>query len=92
MILHISHSGLERLWERDDASRIPPEFAVKAMRIMSRLDEAAQPSDMNVPGWRLHRLSGNLKDHWSVRVSGNWRITFRFQGGHVREVNLIDYH
>ena len=59
---------------------------------MFRLDEAAQPSDMNVPGWRLHRLSGNLKDHWAVRVSGNWRITFRFQGGHVREVNLIDYH
>lgn len=59
---------------------------------MLRLDAATQPNDMNIPGWRLHKLSGNLKDHWAVRVSGNWRITFRFQSGHVREVNLTDYH
>lgn len=92
MILHISHSGLERLYQRDDNSRIPPEFDAKIRRIMFRLDAATQPDDMNIPGWRLHKLSGNLKDHWAVRVSGNWRITFRFQSGHVREVNLIDYH
>ena len=83
---------MERLHQRDDASRIPPEFAAKIRRILFRLDAAAQPSDMNLPGWGLHKLRGNLRDHWAVRVSGNWRITFRFQSGHAREVNLIDYH
>ena len=53
---------------------------------------ATQPSDMRLPGWGLHKLKGSLKDHWAVKVSGNWRITFRFESGHARDVNLIDYH
>lgn len=92
MILHISDSGLKRLYEQGDESRIPPELVKKTRRIIDRLDAATQPSDMNLPGLGLHKLKGNLKDHWAVKVSGNWRITFRFESGHARDVNLIDYH
>ena len=92
MILGFSDNGLKRLYEQDDESRIPQEWARRVRRIIDRLDAATQPGDMNVPGWRLHRLTGGLKDHWSVRVSGNWRITFRFESGHARDVNLVDYH
>ena len=92
MILGFSDNGLKRLYEQDDESRIPPEWARRVRRIIERLDEATQPGDMNVPGWRLHKLTGGLKDHWSVRVSANWRITFRFESGRARDVNLIDYH
>ena len=92
MIHGFRHSGLERLYELDDESRIPPELVKKIKRIIDRLEVATQPSDMRLPGWGLHKLKCNLKDHWSVKVSGNWRITFRFESGHARDVNLIDYH
>ena len=92
MIHGFCHSGLERLYERNDESKIPPELVKKIKRIIDRLDVATQPSDMSLPGLGLHKLTGNLKDHWSVKVSGNWRITFRFESGHARDVNLIDYH
>ena len=92
MNLHFSHRGLERLYKLNDESKIPPELVEKTRRIIARLDVATQPSDMSLPGWGLHKLKGNLKDHWSVKVSGNWRITFRFESGHARDVNLIDYH
>ena len=92
MILDFRHSGLERLYKLDDESKIPPEFVKKGKRIIDRLDVATQPSDMRLPGLELHKLKGNLKDHWTVKVSGNWRITFRFESGHARDVNLIDYH
>lgn len=54
--------------------------------------QAAAPGDMNLPGFGLHPLRGGLAGHWAVRVSGNWRIVFRFDGGDVRDVDLIDYH
>ena len=92
MIINFQDSGLKRLYELDDERKIPPEFVRKARRIIDRLDAAAQPSDMNLPGLGLHRLKGNLKDHWAVKVSGNWRITFSFESGQARDVNLIDYH
>ena len=92
MILRFRNSGLKRLYELDDESRIPPELVKKSKRVIDRLDVATQPEDMNLPGWGLHKLKGNLKDHWAVKVSGNWRITFRFESGHARDVNLTDYH
>ena len=60
--------------------------------ILGRLDQAAVPQAMNLPGYRLHRLKGDLKDFWSVTVSGNWRIIFRFEGADASDVELIDYH
>jgi proteic killer suppression protein len=53
---------------------------------------ARAPRDMDFPGLRLHPLTGNLNGFWSVSVSGNWRIIFRFEDSHVRDVDLIDYH
>ena len=60
--------------------------------ILDDLDSASSPSDMNLPGYRLHQLSGNMAGFWSVRVTGNWRIVFSFDGANVRDVRLIDYH
>jgi proteic killer suppression protein len=56
------------------------------------LDVSLTPSDLDLPGYALHTLKGDLKGFWSVRVSGNWRIIFRFQDGDVFDVNLVDYH
>ena len=68
------------------------EYADKVARILTRLDEATTPAKMDLPGFRLHSLKGDLAGYWSVSVSGNWRIVFRFDGVHAREVDLIDYH
>ena len=80
------------MYERGDRRRIPPELADKVERILARLDVAAQPSDMDLPGYRLHPLRGEIAGLWSVRVSGNWRIVFRFEGPNVRDVDFVDYH
>lgn len=92
VILGIRHRGLSALYERGDGSRLPPEHLNRIERILARLDVATQPSDMDLPGYRLHRLRGDLRGLWSVRVSANWRIVYRFDGSNVRDVDYIDYH
>ena len=92
MILSFRHRGLRRLYERGDRRRIPPDNRDKVERILARLDVATGPRHMDLPGYRLHPLSGPLSGYWAVTVSGNWRIIFRFEGSNVYEVNLIDYH
>ena len=92
MILRFRHTGLKRLFEKDDTRRISPELLPKVERVLARLDEATGPDDMNLPGFRLHPLKGDLTDNWAVSVSGNWRIVFRFEGRNVTDVNLLDYH
>lgn len=59
---------------------------------MARLDVAVVPADLNLPGYGLHPLKGKLKNFWALKVSGNWRIIFRFKDGDAFDVNLIDYH
>ncbi len=59
---------------------------------LADLDDARKPSDLNLPGYRLHPLKGDLKGFWSISVSGNWRIIFRFADGDAHDVNLVDYH
>ena len=61
-------------------------------RILGRLDEADAPGKMDLSGFKLHPLTGNLAGFWAVSVSGNWRIVFRFEGGHAYDVDLTDYH
>lgn len=92
MILGFRHRNLERLFERDRRQGIPPALVNKIVRILARLDEAAQPGDMNLPGYQLHKLRGRLEGHWAVKASRNWRVTFRFVGEDVTDVNLVDYH
>lgn len=92
MIVGFRHKGLQLLFERGNRRRVLPDHADKVERILARLEEASEPTDMDLPGYRLHRLRGDFAGFWSVTVSGNWRIIFRFQGGHASEVDLIDYH
>jgi len=60
--------------------------------VLAHLDRAHRPSDLDLPGYRLHPMRGNLKGTWSVTISGNWRITFRFEDGNAYDVDLVDYH
>ena len=92
MIVGFRHKGLRRLYELGDRRRVPSEYADKVERILARLDEATEPANMDLPGYRLHPLKGDLAGLWSVSVSGNWRIVFRFDGANACDVDLIDYH
>lgn len=92
MIAGFRHKGLKLLYEKGERRRVQPEYVDKVERILARLDEATEPANMNLPGFRLHPLKGDLAGFWSVSVSGNWRIIFRFEGAHACDVDLIDYH
>jgi proteic killer suppression protein len=92
MIVSFRHKGLRLLYEHGDRRRVPSEYADKVERILARLDEAVAPANMDIPGYRLHQLKGDLAGYWAVSVSGNWRIIFRFNGIHADDVDLVDYH
>lgn len=92
MIISFKHKGLEKFFKTGSKSGIQAAHAPKIARILARLNSSAAPSDMNVAGWHLHPLSGNLQNHWSVKVSGNWRITFKLESGHAEIVDYQDYH
>ena len=90
--IEIAHKGLRAFVERGDPRRIQTSLAPRIRRILSDLDAAVQPGDMNLPGYRLHPLTGDRRGQWSVRVSGNWRIIFCFEDGVAVDVSLVDYH
>jgi len=71
---------------------VAPQHVEKLRDILAQLDQSRGPDDMNLPGYRLHPLKGTLKGHWAVSVSGNWRVAFRFEGGHAVDVDYLDYH
>jgi proteic killer suppression protein len=91
VIRSFRHRGLKRLWE-GDSSRINAALRDRLENILSILDVADKPTDLDLPGYRLHPLKGDLKGLWSVAVSGNWRVTFRVELGDVFDVDLTDYH
>jgi len=86
------HRGLKRLFEQGDSSKVRADQADRIADVLAHLDEAVKPSDLALPGYRLHPLKGDLKGVWSVTISGNWRITFRFEDGDAFDVDLVDYH
>ncbi len=92
MIGSFKHRGLKRLYQRGDASQIRPDLLETVEDILARLDQAATPQALNLPGYRLHSLKGDLRGFWSVTVRANWRIIFRFEGNDAFDVELIDYH
>jgi proteic killer suppression protein len=92
MIVRFRHKGLKLLYEKGDRRKISADHVGRVDRILARLDEATEPEHMDLPGFRLHQLKGDLAGFWAVNVSGNWRIVFRFDGAHVCDVDLIDYH
>ena len=92
MIVRFRHKGLRQLYEIGSRRRVSPDHADKLMRILARLDVAMGPNNMDLPGFRLHPLKGDRADFWAVKVSRNWRVVFRFEGGDATDVDLIDYH
>lgn len=94
--LHIiesfKHRGLKRLYEQGDGSKVRPDQLERIRDVLLHLDHAKDVKDLDLPGYRLHTLKGDLKGYWSVKISGNWRIIFRFEDGDAYEVGLVDYH
>lgn len=92
MIISFKYKGLESFFENGSKRGINPDHASKIARILDRLDASIIPEDMDLPGYHLHRLSGTSAGTWAVRVSANWRITFRYEGENVVLVDYTDYH
>lgn len=92
MIRSFRHKGLKRLFETGERRGVAPELAARLRRLLDVLNRARTTADMNLPGYRLHRLKGDRAASWSVTVSGNWRITFTFEGEDAFDVDLEDYH
>ncbi len=92
IIVGFDHNRLKLLFEKGHRRRVLPYHVDKVARILARLEEASEVGNMNLPGFRLHPLKGDLAGYWSVTVSGNWRIIFRFEGGHASDVDLVDDH
>lgn len=92
MIKTFRHKGLEAFFLTGNKAGIQPHHAAKLERQLLRLSVAKDPSYMNMPGWALHPLTGNLAGHYSVTVNGNWRMTFMFEGEDAVLVDYQDYH
>lgn len=92
MIKSFRHKGIERFFKTGSKAGILPQRANKLRLQLGRLDAAVDAADMDLPGWRLHRLSGSLEGHWSIWVNGNWRLTFAFEGSNAILVDYQDYH
>ncbi|MBS9781649.1 MAG: type II toxin-antitoxin system RelE/ParE family toxin [Gammaproteobacteria bacterium] len=92
MIISFKHKGLETFFTTGNTKGIQPKHATKLRLILSRLDSAVIVDDVDFQGANLHQLKGNLKDHWSVKVNGNWRIIFKFEKGNAEIVDYQDYH
>jgi len=92
MIKSFKHKGLRAFYETGNTKGVRQDQVKKLRRILANLDEAHMPEDMNLPGYRLHALKGRCEGIWSVWVSGNWRLTWRFVGQDVEIVNYEDYH
>ena len=92
MIKSWRHKGLKAFFETGSRAGINTAHADRLRRQLARLDAAGAPDDMNVPGWSFHSLKGDLKGHYAVSVSGNWRMTFTFDGDHAVLVDYRGYH
>lgn len=92
MIKTFKHQGLEQFFISNDRRLLDVKQIGRIERLLDALDSTSKIGDLLVPGYGLHKLSGNRKGTWSVKVSGNWRLTFCFEDGDVFDVNLEDYH
>lgn len=92
MIKSFRHKGVEQFFNRGSKAGIQPKHAARLRLHLFALDNAKRAQDMNAPGWRLHPLRGDLAGYWSVDVSGNWRLTFTFEGEDAVLVDYQDYH
>ena len=92
-IVSFRHKGLERFWRDDDRRGLPARYIEKIRAMLTAIAEAENLGEIGkYAGWRLHPLKGDLEGHWSIRVNGNWRLTFRFEGEDAILVDFQDYH
>jgi toxin HigB-1 len=92
MIKSFRHKGLKQLFESGSKKGVPAKLANKITRRLDALDSAVHPLDLYIPGFDLHELSGDRRGTWSINLTGNWRITFKFEDSDAIEVDLEDYH
>ncbi|MDR4507762.1 MAG: type II toxin-antitoxin system RelE/ParE family toxin [Candidatus Brocadiaceae bacterium] len=92
MIENIKHRGLKRLYQSGDKIRLRPDIADKVERFLSVLDEAMTIQEVDLPGYGLHALTGDKRGFYSITMSRNHRIIFRFEDGTAYDVDLVDYH
>ncbi|MGQ0285865.1 type II toxin-antitoxin system RelE/ParE family toxin [Pasteurellaceae bacterium 22721_9_1] len=92
MIISFQHKGLKLFFETGSTAGIQAKHSAKLNMLLTALDATETVQAMAVPSWNLHPLHGDLAGHWSVKVSGNWRLTFKFENGHAHVVNYQDYH
>ena len=92
MIRSFNHKGLKRLFEDGDHRGVPTKLAEKLTRRLDAINTADDVIDLILPGFNLHELKGNRRRTWSVTVTGNWRITFKFTDGDASDVDFEDYH
>jgi toxin HigB-1 len=92
MIQSFSSKALERLFSKGDTRGVNAQHIRRLRTILTALNTAASPADMDLPGLQLHPLKGQRQGQWAVSVSGNWRVVFAFEGTNACKVDLIDYH
>ena len=92
MVISFRHRGLKALYDGRTTRRVTLDHVRKLLDILAALDRSREPEGMDLPGFRLHELRGRLKGHYAVSVSGNWRVTFRFEDGSAVDVDYVDYH
>lgn len=92
MIVSIRHKGLLRYYEKGDGSRLPGQYLRKINRIFDQLEALTTDEDIKQIGQGIHKLTGNMAEFWSIKVTPNYRIIFRFENGKVLDVDFVDYH
>ena len=93
MRVSFRHKGLKIFFETGSIKGLPSEQVAKIRRILTAIDAANEPEEVGLfPGWRRHPLTGDMPGFWSVTVTGNWRIIFRFEDGTASELDYLDYH
>lgn len=92
MIKSFRHKGIQQFFYTGSKAGIANEHAAKLSRQLLLLNAARNPLEMDVAGWKWHQLKGDMSDHWAVKVSGNWRLTFMFEGEDAILVDYQDYH
>ena len=93
MIRTFRHRGLRRLYETGSAKGLPAESVGKLENMLGVIDQAESVAEIGIfPGWRMHRLKGEFQGFWSLTVTGNWRLMFRFERGDAFDLDFVDYH
>ena len=92
MIKNFQHKGLEQFYKTGNKSGIQPHHAAKLTVQLTAMNAAEKAEDLRVPAWRLHQLTGDMKDFWSNTVNGNWRVIFKFENDNIVLVDYLDYH